>query len=102
MPFSELSQKFKGNAISIHAHTPVLRNLPIPALAIIIVIAFINALIWVAIGIVLVQYPTHPSGLDVDILTAEAFPWVRPLALVFLSRLLVVIASKLWRPDGSL
>lgn len=37
-----------------HECTPGLRNLPLPVIAIISAIAFVNSLVWVAAGVVLV------------------------------------------------
>lgn len=50
---------FLGNvskkAAMYHGRVPYLRRLPFPALAIIILIALVNAAVWVAVGIVLVS-----------------------------------------------
>lgn len=41
-----------SNARSYHGRTPGVRRLPIPAIAIILAVALVNALAWVAAGII--------------------------------------------------
>ncbi|KZF21492.1 NicO-domain-containing protein [Xylona heveae TC161] len=43
----------KDRAVSYHGRVPVLRKLPFPAVAIILTLILVNALVWVAVGIVL-------------------------------------------------
>ncbi|OMP85792.1 High-affinity nickel transport protein nic1 [Diplodia seriata] len=57
---------FLGNvskkAEMYHGRVPYLRRLPFPALAIIILIAVVNAAVWVAVGIVLVSHIPHQKN----------------------------------------
>ncbi|KAL1628198.1 Mitochondrial beta-keto-acyl synthase [Diplodia seriata] len=65
---------FGGNvsrkAEMYHGRVPYLRRLPFPALAIIILIAVVNAAVWVAVGIVLPFSPT---------LLGSAMPWMQTI-----------------------
>lgn len=47
-------RSLKNRALKSYEDTPGLRRLPLPAIAIIIVIAFGNVLAWIAVGITLV------------------------------------------------
>lgn len=48
----KLRTVFESKARSYHGRTPGVRKLPLPAIAIILAIAFVNALAWVAAGII--------------------------------------------------
>ncbi|KAF2836726.1 high affinity nickel transport protein nic1 [Patellaria atrata CBS 101060] len=48
-----LLKNFAGKAVLYHGRVPVLRKLPFSAVAIIVLIATVNILIWVAVGVVL-------------------------------------------------
>ena len=54
MPLQHLKNGINKRAIAYHARTPGLRKLPLPAVAIIVGLAFANGLVWVAVGVVLV------------------------------------------------
>lgn len=49
-----------GNKVArYHGHTPLLRKLPLPAVIIILALALVNGVVWVAVGIVLVRNPVN-------------------------------------------
>lgn len=50
----KLRKHLESKARSYHGRTPGVRKLPLSAIAIILAIGFVNALAWVAAGIVLV------------------------------------------------
>lgn len=54
----------KDKAVVFHGRTPGLRELPLPLVIIIVGLVFINAAVWVAIGIVLV-YSIHSVAMVV-------------------------------------
>lgn len=53
-PLLRWQQNIQSGARKYHKNTPGLRRLPLPAIAVIGAVAFVNALAWVAVGIVLV------------------------------------------------
>ena len=54
MSLLALKNAVNSRAIACHARTPGLRKLPLPAVGIIIALIFANAIVWVAIGVLLV------------------------------------------------
>ena len=54
-----LKRAVSNRLIAYHEHTPGLRKFPFAAVVIITVLVFANALIWVAVGILLVWPPRH-------------------------------------------
>ena len=54
MPLNHLKNGINKKANACHARTPGLRKLPLPAVGIIVGLAFANGLVWVAVGVVLV------------------------------------------------
>lgn len=63
----KLRKGFESKARSYHGRTPGVRKLPLPAIAIILVVAFVNALTWVAAGII-----SHYHGCENDPVCATA------------------------------
>ena len=55
MSLQHLKSSINKRAIACYARTPGLRKLPLPAVGIIVGLAFANALVWVAVGVVLVH-----------------------------------------------
>jgi hypothetical protein len=55
MPFRNASSILHGQAARIHGRTPGLRKLPLPAIAIIVLLVLSNIVVWIAVGIVLVE-----------------------------------------------
>lgn len=53
MGLLKLNSAIHGRAVACHGRIPGLRKLPFPAVGIIIGLGLANALVWVAIGIVL-------------------------------------------------
>ena len=49
-----LCQTLKGKVARYHERTPGLRRFPLPAVAIILGLGLANALIWAAVGVILV------------------------------------------------
>lgn len=50
----KLRKGFENKARLYHGRTPGVRKLPLSAIAIILAVAFVNALTWVAAGVILV------------------------------------------------
>lgn len=48
-------QQFKNQIKSCHNRIPYINKLPFPVMAMIIAVGCVNALVWVAVGIVLVS-----------------------------------------------
>lgn len=44
-----------------HSRVPGLRKIPLPAIGIILLVALVNVLVWIAVGIVLVSFHCHAS-----------------------------------------
>ncbi|KAI4142791.1 MAG: hypothetical protein LQ341_003110 [Variospora aurantia] len=59
MAVSDLKARVETTARSYHARTPGLSKLPFRAIAIIIGVASVNALLWVAVGILIVSLALH-------------------------------------------
>ena len=57
MGLREVKNTVHRNVVAIHTHTPGIRKLPFPAVSIIIALVIVNALAWVAMGIVLHFHP---------------------------------------------
>lgn len=55
MILSELRAKVEGRIRYHHGRCPGLRNVPLPVVGIIAFLAFINVLVWVAAGVILVS-----------------------------------------------
>ena len=53
---SVLSRRLKLRAEKYHGDTPGLKKLPFGAVAIILALALVNALVWAAVGVVLVGF----------------------------------------------
>lgn len=65
---------FSKKAEMYHGRIPYLRRLPFSALTIIFLIAFANAAVWVAVGIVLVSSMyNHDNGHETDIVLPQHF-----------------------------
>ncbi|KAK2811092.1 hypothetical protein FQN50_002428 [Emmonsiellopsis sp. PD_5] len=62
-----LRQSLLRKAERSHSRVPGLRKVPLPALGIIMLIAFINVLVWIAVAVVL---RFHPHALDADHISA--------------------------------
>ncbi|OKL61209.1 hypothetical protein UA08_03621 [Talaromyces atroroseus] len=58
---SSFKRKFVLRAETLHARIPAIKKVPLPALGIISLIAFINLLVWAACGVVLHFYPSLVS-----------------------------------------
>ena len=54
MGLLELKNAVNSRVIDCHKRIPGVRKLPVPAVAIIIALVFVNAIVWVAVGILLV------------------------------------------------
>lgn len=54
-----LFKSFSNKASTYHARVPYLRKLPFAAIAIILILIFVNLVVWAAAGIVLVQICPH-------------------------------------------
>ena len=59
MGLLELKRAVSNRLIVYHENTPGLRKLPFPAVGIITGLVFANAIVWVAVGILLVWLPRH-------------------------------------------
>lgn len=55
MTVFDLKNKIETKARLYHAKTPGLRKLPFPSIAIIATVALVNALVWIAVGVVIVR-----------------------------------------------
>lgn len=61
MAFFALKKVVRSRLIACHRLTPGVRKLPLPAVAIVIALVFANAIVWVAVGILLVWPIRHVS-----------------------------------------
>jgi high-affinity nickel-transport protein len=48
--------RLKNRSEHYHAKIPVLKRLPFPSIAIIALLVFVNILVWIVVGIVLVSW----------------------------------------------
>ena len=51
-----ITKSIRDHTVVLHSRTPGLRQLPLPAVAIIVGLLFANALAWAGVGIALVGY----------------------------------------------
>lgn len=56
MTLSDLKIRIETKARLYHAKAPGLSKLPFPSIAIIAAVALANALVWVAVGVVIVRH----------------------------------------------
>lgn len=54
-----LIKRFEAKTKLYHERTPLLRSLPLPAVAIVGLLVLVNIAVWVAVGIVLVSRISH-------------------------------------------
>ena len=62
-----IKQSIRDHAVDIHSRTPGIRQLPLPAVAIIVGLGLLNALAWAGVGIALVGHDDSTlTGDEVD------------------------------------
>lgn len=66
MGVSDLKIRMEAKAKAYHAKAPGLSKLPFPAIAIIAGVAVANALVWIAVGIIIVRSSTFTRSLTYD------------------------------------